>query len=344
MIRLLAALTGIAIVLNGIFVAAALAYRGVSSPVPSRYPNGLIAYATNRDILIIDPADPETIVQELANTRAIQLALSPHLDRLAYTVRGDIYVVDLLRRKTTNLTHTRDNEGGPVWSPTGDALAYLSYSYDDSTFALHVVDLGTSSHVTLRLADFIPFASYALSWSAVTGQIAFAAPSDPRMNSLNDIFVVNPDGSGLTNLTNSTEDDYMPVWSQAGDRIAFVSSTFRRPTQLYSLDLNSTERTRLTNTEEAKGFLRWTLDDGAFVYLGDRNGQTFLTQVDVTTADATLLPMQGVIALDPSPSGDQLALVVVGANLRINLCVFNLRDHMGACRDATYLQTMTWGG
>ena len=38
------------------------------------------------------------------------------------------------------------------------------------------------------------------------------------------VFVVNADGSGLTQLTTGFEDDLMPSWSPNGSQIAFVSS------------------------------------------------------------------------------------------------------------------------
>jgi dipeptidyl aminopeptidase/acylaminoacyl peptidase len=38
-----------------------------------------------------------------------------------------------------------------------------------------------------------------------------------------DIYVINPDGSGLRQLTKNTVPDSTPSWSPAGDRIAFAS-------------------------------------------------------------------------------------------------------------------------
>ena len=50
-------------------------------------------------------------------------------------------------------------------------------------------------------------------------QIAFVSERDGN----SEIYVINSDGSGLTNLTNHPADDHAPAWSPDGSRIAFRS-------------------------------------------------------------------------------------------------------------------------
>ncbi|MDQ3997068.1 MAG: hypothetical protein M3303_08615 [Gemmatimonadota bacterium] len=45
--------------------------------------------------------------------------------------------------------------------------------------------------------------------------------SDAEFNS--EVFIVNSDGTGLTNVSNHAQADVMPAWSPAGGRIAFVT-------------------------------------------------------------------------------------------------------------------------
>ncbi len=38
-----------------------------------------------------------------------------------------------------------------------------------------------------------------------------------------DIYLINPDGSGLVNLTDDEYNNYLPTWSPDGEKIAFIS-------------------------------------------------------------------------------------------------------------------------
>jgi TolB protein len=51
-------------------------------------------------------------------------------------------------------------------------------------------------------------------------RIAFAR-ADAEFN--NEIYLVDPDGTGLTNISNHADDDLMPAISPAGSRVAFVT-------------------------------------------------------------------------------------------------------------------------
>ena len=54
-------------------------------------------------------------------------------------------------------------------------------------------------------------------------------PSDPIAITLGrdgsyDIYTVNPDGSGLTRLTTGPSNEYLPVWSPDGSKLAYVAT------------------------------------------------------------------------------------------------------------------------
>jgi len=58
------------------------------------------------------------------------------------------------------------------------------------------------------------------------GKIAFESNVDGN----HDIYTVNPDGSGLTRLTNDPADDVSPAWTADGRYLAFARNVY--PDQL----------------------------------------------------------------------------------------------------------------
>jgi len=78
--------------------------------------------------------------------------------------------------------------------------------------------------------------------TAVARRIAFASDRDGDF----EIYRMNADGSGQTNLTNHSGQDYEPAWSPDGTKIAFVSSRDGNY-EIYVMNADGTGQTRLTN-------------------------------------------------------------------------------------------------
>lgn len=104
------------------------------------------------------------------------------------------------------------NLSNPVWSSDGTKIAYL----DSGTQIRITAADGTGSTLVCTCID----SESDLTWSPDGTKFAF----DKRVNGIYEIFVVNSDGTGLTQITHgatSIEFSAAPDWSPDGTKIAF---------------------------------------------------------------------------------------------------------------------------
>ena len=75
-----------------------------------------------------------------------------------------------------------------------------------------------------------------------TARIAFSSDRDGN----SEIFSMNPDGSGLANLTNNPAEDSYPTWSPDHNRIAFLSDRTGN-SEIFVMNADGSGQTQLTD-------------------------------------------------------------------------------------------------
>ncbi len=98
-------------------------------------------------------------------------------------------------------------------------------------------------------------------WSPDGTRIAF----DRTIGGNSDVWVINDDGTGLTQLTNSSSSDLRPTWSPDGGRVAF-ESTRDGVSQIYSMNADGTDQVRLTNSTDPDFEPDWAPDGSLIVF------------------------------------------------------------------------------
>jgi len=143
-------------------------------------------------------------------------AWSPDGTKIAFVVEdgyevSNIYVMGADGGGVTQLTGAQifDYNLSPAWSPDGMKIAFSRDHYNIftgiETFSLCMMNPDGSNQQPLI---FINSFSSNLSWSPDGTKITF----DLDTGGNNDIFVVNSNGGGMTNLSNHPAYDYDPAW------------------------------------------------------------------------------------------------------------------------------------
>lgn len=155
---------------------------------------------------------------------------------------------------------------------------------------------GWSSLLSVLLCTALPAAIASPVWAQqpapFTGSIAFTSD---RAGS-NDIWVMDANGHNLRQLTGNIAfdrgggayDDFAPVWSPDGARIAFqtnrgVSGNY----EIYVMNADGSGRRNITNNPALDAGPAWSADGRRIAFTSDRDGNWEIYSVDVNTLQVT---------------------------------------------------------
>ena len=180
-----------------------------------------------------------------------------------------------------------------AFSSGADNASTEIYTLDESLAKVQLTDNAT--------LDFLP------GWSPAGSQIVF---SSERTGDL-DIWIMNLDGSGAHNLTQSpASQETGPDWSSVGGQVAFTSfSTSPAERDIWIINGDGTGATNLTNSTSDDVGASWSPDGTKIAFFSDRDGNydIYVMNSDGTGVAQLTTDPQTDATPDWSPDGTQIA-------------------------------------
>ena len=169
------------------------------------------------------------------------------------------------------LTHARQ------FSPDGKTVVFVEGL--DGVWAIAKMNTDGSGYARLTkdLHSFDP------TWSPDGKKIAFlrVSKNDCEEDCTIDIYLMNPDGNRLENLTNHPSQNFGLVWSPDGSKLIFVSNRDGN-NELYLLDLGTRQLTRLTNDPGDDDQPTWSPDGQWLAFTSNRRGNYDIYIIDAS--------------------------------------------------------------
>ena len=204
------------------------------------------------------------------------------------------------------LTGDSVNSYFPDWSPDNSRICFVSDSTGNEQIYLMNSDGSHITQLTHNGARNIhPY------WSPNGSKILFNSTMASPDNL--EIFQMKPDGTGITRITQTSDQETCARLFADSDRIVYLRNNNHGLDDIFMMSLNDSSVTNLTNTPARDGWPTWTPDGSAVVYATIDNGSFKLFRYNIADGSRRRLT-------DPPPGSDDCRANVSPDGKRI---VFN---------------------
>ncbi len=182
----------------------------------------------------------------------IDLRYDGEIAYVGFSPRGaDIFVRDLRRGRSVDLTAVQGFDFNPAWSPDGQWIAFDSIREDD--FDVYVMN--SAGHDVRRVTS--DGKSGSPTWSPDGLQLAFYSFRESSLQ----LYAINVDGTNLRELTALPYVAYNPAWSPDGKTILFQANggTFSNY-RLYEIDADGSHLRPITSADSISFDAAWSPD------------------------------------------------------------------------------------
>jgi len=178
--------------------------------------------------------------------------------------------------------HPNGNIFHPDFSADGNWLAFDVDTGGQDDVYLYEFQTSVAQQLTQGIMAATPTFSADGQKIAFTGQVNADAPAD--------IYTINTDGTGLTQLTDSPANDLMPDWSPEDDRLVFVSGIDGQ-LDLHFMNTDGTGFQRFNPTRMNEFFPRWSPDGQYIAYTAAGQDVGILMLLKLETGK--IIPVKG---------------------------------------------------
>ena len=210
----------------------------------------------------------------------------------------EIYLTDAKGEAKIKITNYAGADGYPDWSPDGKRIAFYSKYDEGKTWSMHIMNSDGTDRKRLTYEknkwDSSP------TWSPDGKMIAFAREyQDPEGNWQEEIWIMNSDGSGQTQL--KTLSGRAPCFMKNG-RLLFHSKSPQ--SEICIANIDGSDIIALTKNNAKDWSPKISPDGKQIAFISDRDGNQEIYVMDIDGSNQKRLTFNDVTDWDPCWSAD----------------------------------------